>query len=214
MPQDPPNPRDKNESPDRSIPPSPEPRASARASAGSSSRHPESDPAHTLDFEGDDGIWTFFTFLGCTVAIWFLILLSSPALRPASYPKMRDFAILLLIPLVAFHMAGKCRKQWVFGLFGILSSLPFWLTYLELEFRMWSWGDPPEWVYAARVIVFVIGMGLVARGAGKLRHRLMDRKRNPGICRVCKYDLTGNVSGICPECGTTIEEDGESPSKS
>jgi len=26
----------------------------------------------------------------------------------------------------------------------------------------------------------------------------------PGICRECGYDLTGNVSGVCPECGTRI----------
>lgn len=26
----------------------------------------------------------------------------------------------------------------------------------------------------------------------------------PGLCRRCGYDLTGNVSGRCPECGTTI----------
>jgi hypothetical protein len=27
-----------------------------------------------------------------------------------------------------------------------------------------------------------------------------------GRCRKCLYDLTGNVSGICPECGTPIPE--------
>ena len=33
-----------------------------------------------------------------------------------------------------------------------------------------------------------------------------DRRRpEPGHCRSCDYDLTGNVSGICPECGTAIE---------
>ncbi len=26
----------------------------------------------------------------------------------------------------------------------------------------------------------------------------------PHMCRVCGYNLTGNVSGICPECGTPI----------
>ncbi len=26
----------------------------------------------------------------------------------------------------------------------------------------------------------------------------------PGHCRQCGYNLTGNVSGVCPECGTKI----------
>lgn len=31
---------------------------------------------------------------------------------------------------------------------------------------------------------------------------LLDRlRRRPGACLTCGYDLTGNVSGICPECG-------------
>ena len=30
-------------------------------------------------------------------------------------------------------------------------------------------------------------------------------KFHPWICRTCSYDLTGNVSGVCPECGTKIE---------
>ncbi len=29
-------------------------------------------------------------------------------------------------------------------------------------------------------------------------------RRNLNLCRQCGYDLTGNVSGRCPECGTTI----------
>jgi tRNA(Ile2) C34 agmatinyltransferase TiaS len=34
-----------------------------------------------------------------------------------------------------------------------------------------------------------------------------DKRRPPkGACQKCGYDLTGNASGRCPECGTTIEE--------
>jgi len=32
------------------------------------------------------------------------------------------------------------------------------------------------------------------------------RRRKAGLCFECGYDLTGNVSGICPECGTEIEQ--------
>lgn len=35
---------------------------------------------------------------------------------------------------------------------------------------------------------------------------LSDRRRYPaGHCTKCGYNLTGNVSGRCPECGTTID---------
>ena len=30
-----------------------------------------------------------------------------------------------------------------------------------------------------------------------------SRRIPPGHCRACRYDLTGNTSGVCPECGTT-----------
>lgn len=31
-----------------------------------------------------------------------------------------------------------------------------------------------------------------------------DRRIPPGHCTTCGYDLTGNVSGRCPECGVTV----------
>ena len=31
-----------------------------------------------------------------------------------------------------------------------------------------------------------------------------DRRSKVGFCKSCKYDLTGNVSGTCPECGTAV----------
>jgi hypothetical protein len=31
-----------------------------------------------------------------------------------------------------------------------------------------------------------------------------DRRPAPGHCPNCGYDLTGNVSGVCPECGQKV----------
>lgn len=42
-------------------------------------------------------------------------------------------------------------------------------------------------------------LALLLIGGNKRRNRLLR-----GQCHVCKYNLTGNVSGICPECGTPI----------
>jgi len=34
--------------------------------------------------------------------------------------------------------------------------------------------------------------------------RKRHRRTNPGHCPACNYNLTGNTSGVCPECGTAI----------
>jgi hypothetical protein len=38
------------------------------------------------------------------------------------------------------------------------------------------------------------------------RRRLKLRERRTAICRACGYNLTANVSGICPECGTSAAD--------
>ena len=37
-----------------------------------------------------------------------------------------------------------------------------------------------------------------------------DRRPPPGHCQICGYDLTGNVSGICPECGAKANSEDKS----
>ena len=45
------------------------------------------------------------------------------------------------------------------------------------------------------------GVAPVIRAKRWLKNR---RRTMFNLCHVCGYNLTGNISGICPECGTTV----------
>ena len=45
---------------------------------------------------------------------------------------------------------------------------------------------------------------LVSRGIYSLMHWQTVHDRDGRYCLQCEYDLTGNVSGRCPECGQAV----------
>lgn len=67
--------------------------------------------------------------------------------------------------------------------------------------RMWSWcgmGPAPqikEWPLWIPAVALLLPVAVI-------RPRFEDEFR--GLCRTCGYDLRGNASGICPECGKKI----------
>lgn len=54
----------------------------------------------------------------------------------------------------------------------------------------------------ALAVVF-LALSLTIRSAEAMRAKNAD----PHLCKTCGYNLTGNVSGVCPECGTTVPEE-------
>lgn len=40
--------------------------------------------------------------------------------------------------------------------------------------------------------------------ACRWRRRRAARRALRGLCASCSYDLTGNITGVCPECGTAV----------
>lgn len=36
----------------------------------------------------------------------------------------------------------------------------------------------------------------------------LDRHRAPGHCATCGYNLRGNTTAICPECGSAVDKVG------
>ena len=70
----------------------------------------------------------------------------------------------------------------------------------------------PLWAVAvllgavASTLLFTVRAGARALGAG-YRAMIHDRRACSGLCVNCGYNLTGNISGTCPECGKPIPVD-------
>jgi hypothetical protein len=86
------------------------------------------------------------------------------------------------------------------GLVGLACGGALWLAYSFLP----AW-EGKGLVLAVCFVGLVIGLGValaVLRGRERERGRIYSRN----WCRGCGYNLRGNVSGRCPECGRAREE--------
>jgi hypothetical protein len=76
-------------------------------------------------------------------------------------------------------------------------------------YRVRGYADPPgtgrmvtdttsQWSVPLPLISLLLLTPAVVALAGRIRRRTRHAK---GLCARCGYDLRGNVSGVCPECG-------------
>jgi hypothetical protein len=79
--------------------------------------------------------------------------------------------------------------------------------------QMWSF-LPLENQAAVQLgtILSSLGAGFVVLGTLAFPKR--DRHNSPPTCSNCGYNLTGNVSGVCPECGTPCQPAPRGPAAS
>lgn len=55
------------------------------------------------------------------------------------------------------------------------------------------------------VAIFVVPVYFVVMWRMKRRAARVEFRREKSLCINCGYDLRGNVSGACPECGEQVE---------
>ena len=84
----------------------------------------------------------------------------------------------------------------LFG-FGVLAGESYWNGHQRLA----------VWHKAVALPWWFLLLLPAAAPAEQLRrwlwsNRRSERRRRGGLCLMCGYNLTGNVSGVCPECGT------------
>ena len=86
------------------------------------------------------------------------------------------------------------------ALFGINTPMP---AGFDCRVVRWDVTLQPEFSWIP-LLSLAIPLWIPALLAGIPTFVLWRRHRRipPGHCQACRYDLTGNTSGVCPECGT------------
>ena len=89
------------------------------------------------------------------------------------------------------HGAGAAEHDWGWNAFDVAYYRHFW-------------GRRQEWTSCGIRLLPVAAAALVLPLVRLVSQRLRRERRPAGLCRKCGYDLTGNVSGVCPECGKGV----------
>jgi len=101
------------------------------------------------------------------------------------------------------------RRKVIWLLALLLGVVGCWIAIVS-QFR-YSFETKIIYVLVSIVIFGLIGMVLLAmlseswRDAMDEEPNLIKYRCRSGYCFKCGYDLTGNQSGKCPECGCRIE---------
>jgi hypothetical protein len=98
-----------------------------------------------------------------------------------------------LIGYYAAHLRGRRLAAWI--VFGTLINLGFDAS---VAIGLFAGAFIP-----CGVLILIAGIIYTLHATGR-RVGLRSRFYAHPACAVCEYNLTGNLSGICPECGTAI----------
>jgi len=98
----------------------------------------------------------------------------------------------------------------VLELLGSPRSEGFGRDLIWTGFRLWrmklnSSGFPAIGSSSIIIIPWLISVVILGGSLRILWLRPIKKRNDFDRCQECGYNLTGNVSGVCPECGTPIE---------
>ena len=97
---------------------------------------------------------------------------------------------------------GEVRSAWIGGVICWAMAVVFAAAAVYS-----CWRPVPGWysLFLALLAGFEAAMGVWSfRRSRRFRREVREQEVR---CPRCGYDLTGNVSGVCPECGTSVTWD-------
>ena len=144
--------------------------------------------------------WAKWAGLACCVAILFAFALSTQRRFLWGSPSGQYWVELVYGAVYYVYSPHGPFPVFVASGWHVLHYGGDWLDGLQLDFRTrplagGRWVSIPLW------------MPFLAIGIPTAVMFFLDRRRiPPNHCRKCGYNLTGNVSGVCPECGTQVKD--------
>ena len=110
----------------------------------------------------------------------------------------------------AFHAARFNVSLYYFTVYGCIASWGFAYDHLSLVCTRLVLAGASEarwYLEIAETSIAMLLAGFACRYVALFRRKWSRFLRYPvGHCQTCGYDLTGNVSGRCSECGKEIDE--------
>ena len=124
--------------------------------------------------------------------------------------ESRERSFLSATDYAAVHARSRSRPAWYWRTYQPPDSSPF-IAGLTDDTGMFGfdyqsgmkWGDRVTRALVPIWAAVVPGASVVLFWAWRRERK--RRYRRPDQCAACGYDLTGNVSGVCPECGTPVQ---------
>ena len=143
-----------------------------------------------------------------SLIVGFVIVGIQPTIVPPGNVWSFSDTLASIVVLVGAWWSGRLYyKSLLFLFYGMLAGTFVGLVFLP-DARDWigiSKGFSSLNSYILSYCGFVIVFGFVCCAVGKLANVLNNScTSNPALCKTCGYNLTGNTSGICSECGERI----------